>query len=337
MKTFTLLVYMFCHMAQLTIQQVIHEANLVEVDCMMEVGEGNGISTKTVVEYFCLMRDLVHDFMLTIGTRKIGGKGLTVEIDESQFGKRKYSKGKSYGHRLIWVIGGICRETRELFLAECPVIGGISRRTKEVLLKIIQEHVDVGTTILTDGWAAYRALPELGYVHLWVNHDLHYVDPETGVHTNRIESRWFAVKRQLPRGGNYDLKSYLVLYLWKQWCLKEGKDLFQKMMSIMSIRQREEYTENETAKVKSLPPQKIVHDCFDCGKTFPNKPALKAHEQKCCEEFEFTCFDCGKGFFSKSSLKVHERTCLPKDCFDCGNQFKNKKELKAHMLSDHPN
>ena len=62
-----------------------------------------------------------------------------------------------------------------------------------------------------------------GYVHLWVNHDLHYVDPETGVHTNRIESRfvknkillikvfhafprWFAVKRQLPRGGNYDLK-----------------------------------------------------------------------------------------------------------------------------------
>lgn len=101
--------------------------------------------------------------------------------------------------------------------------------------------------------------------------------------------------------------------------------------------------------MKSLPPQKIVHDCFDCGKTFPNKPALKvhityyhddlpqAHEQKCCEEFEFTCFDCGKGFFSKSSLKVHERTCLPKDCFDCGNQFKNKKELKAHMLSEHPN
>ena len=99
--------------------------------------------------------------------------------------------------------------------------------------------------------------------------------------------------------------------------------------------------------MKNEPRQKIVHDCFDCGQTFQNKPALKvhfiyyhddspqAHEQKCCKEFEFVCFDCGKGFFSKNSLKVHERSCLPQDCFDCGNQFKNKAELKAHMLSDH--
>ena len=61
------------------------------------------------------------------------------------------------------------RETGDLFLAECPIIGGISRRTKDVLLKIIQEHVHVGTTILTDGWAAYRSLPELG---AWIQ--LHY-------------------------------------------------------------------------------------------------------------------------------------------------------------------
>ena len=111
------------------------------------------------------------------------------------------------------------RETGEIFLVECPVIGGISRRTKVVLLKIIQERVHPGTTIFTDGWAAYRDLPLLGvtalhitystllihslyntfiitpllpvigYEHKWVNHDQHYVDPDTGVHTNRIESR----------------------------------------------------------------------------------------------------------------------------------------------------
>ena len=49
----------------------------------------------------------------------------------------------------------------------------------------------------------------LGYKWSWVNHDRNYVDPETGDHTNKIESSWFAVKRQLPRVGKYDLKRYL--------------------------------------------------------------------------------------------------------------------------------
>ena len=53
---------------------------------------------------------------------------------------------------------------------ECPVIGGISRRTKVVLLKIIQERVHPGTTIFTDGWAAYRDLPLLGVNVLYILH-----------------------------------------------------------------------------------------------------------------------------------------------------------------------
>ena len=49
---------------------------------------------------------------------------------------------------------------------------------------------------------------EFGFGTVWVNHDQHYVDPVTGDHTNKIESSWFAVKRQLPRGGTYDLKRF---------------------------------------------------------------------------------------------------------------------------------
>ena len=48
-------------------------------------------------------------------TKKIGGPGLTVEIEESKFGKRKYNVG-----RLIegqWVFGGICHETPRYFLS----------------------------------------------------------------------------------------------------------------------------------------------------------------------------------------------------------------------------
>ena len=65
---------------------------------------------------------------------------------------------------ILVCIGIWYNETREMFLVECPVINGVSRRTKEVLHKIILEHVHEGTTILTDGWAAYRSLPELGTI-----------------------------------------------------------------------------------------------------------------------------------------------------------------------------
>ena len=50
------------------------------------------------------------------------------------------------------------RETGDIFVGECPG----SKRTKEVLETMILKHVHTGTTILTDGWAAYRDLARLG-------------------------------------------------------------------------------------------------------------------------------------------------------------------------------
>ena len=111
------------------------------------------------------------------------------------------------------------RETNDIFLVECP--GG--KRTREVLEPIISKHVAPGTHIITDGWKAYRHLEEkglfffrmfslyvlcLGYKWSWVNHDRHYVDPETGDHTNKIESSWFQASLFLSLSGrNHLLKN----------------------------------------------------------------------------------------------------------------------------------
>ena len=48
-------------------------------------------------------------------SRKIGGYGFMVEIDESKFVKRKYNKGKARKCE-DWVLGGICRETGQVFM-----------------------------------------------------------------------------------------------------------------------------------------------------------------------------------------------------------------------------
>ena len=52
-------------------------------------------------------------------------------------------------------------ETNEIFLVECP--GGL--RTREVLEKLILEHVELVTKIITDGWKGYVHLEDLG-IHL---------------------------------------------------------------------------------------------------------------------------------------------------------------------------
>ena len=62
-------------------------------------------------------RDIVGTFatkLFKITSDKIGGHGLSVEIDESKFGKSKYNRGRYIKGQ--WVFGGICHKTREFFI-----------------------------------------------------------------------------------------------------------------------------------------------------------------------------------------------------------------------------
>ena len=63
-----------------------------------------------------------------------------------------------------------------------------------------------------------------------------------------VTGQWHCVKRQLPgellqiwacftyykpECGNYDLESYLPVYLWKKHCELEGKDHFWELMTLL--------------------------------------------------------------------------------------------------------
>jgi transposase-like protein len=73
----------------------------------------------------------------------------------------------------------------------------ICQTTEETLLPIIIEHCQRGSEIHTDGWATYNLLEENGFVHRNVIHERNFVDPETGAHTQTIESNWRALKHRL--------------------------------------------------------------------------------------------------------------------------------------------
>ena len=74
-------------------------------------------------------------------------------------------------------------------------------RTYKKLSELIVKYAKPGTTLHIDYWKAYKDLEKEGYTHLTVNHSLHFVDPDTGVHTNLIESTWKDAKASLLRFG----------------------------------------------------------------------------------------------------------------------------------------
>ena len=139
------------------------------------------ICGKTIVDWSSFCREVCIDFSVKCGAQKIGGIKITVEIDESKFGKTKKVKGhKGRWNQGQWVFGGICRETNEFFMVP------VENRKQSTLLKIIKERIRPGTTIISDCWKSYDCLKNKGFTHLQVNHSLTFKDPITGAHTNKV-------------------------------------------------------------------------------------------------------------------------------------------------------
>ena len=137
-------------------------------------------SSETVSDYKRYCCDICLNVVIDNSYDKIGGPGTHVEIDESKFGKRKYNCGHVIEGQ--WVLGGICRETKEFFLVTVP------SRDKETLIPIIKNKIKPGTTILSDCWKTYDCLEKEDFLHLNVNHSLNFVDPTTGCYTQNIEN-----------------------------------------------------------------------------------------------------------------------------------------------------
>ena len=182
----------------------------------------------------------------------------------------------------MWVLGGVCRETKEVFLVVCPG----NKRDKATLLPIIKDNVAIGSRIITDGWQAYKTLGEEGYEWDYVNHSENFVKPgTTDVHTNRIEGQWHCVKRTLPECGNYKLESYLPVYLWKQMCDRDGKDYFWELLRLLHIHQDvfcssdDDLLDDDNGKQEVEPVA-----CFYCGDKFRGSKGVKIHMKKCEEK-----------------------------------------------------
>lgn len=165
-----------------------------------------GLRPATIVDWKSFCSEVCVNWL--DNQEPIGGPGKVVEIDESKFGKRKYNVGRLVDG--VWVFGGVERGTKRRFVLP------VEKRNAATLIPLCKKYILPGTTVYSDSWRAYSSLKDEGYTHFVVNHSKHFVDPETGIHTNNIERVWKDIKSWVLRPGNKKshYKQYFARYLF---------------------------------------------------------------------------------------------------------------------------
>lgn len=191
-----------------------------------------GISKPTCVKWYKKFRRICEGYQLSLSERKIGGHNCVVEVDETYVSKRKYNTGRVLASQSVWLVGGICRETNEVFLKF------VERRNYENLCRILLESVNPGTKIITDCWRGYRDLSNIGFIHETVNHTFNFVSPsDPTVHTQRVERLWRTIKSFIPRNTRKEfLNSYGDAYLVDRKISENGNLVrFYNFVNIIKI------------------------------------------------------------------------------------------------------
>ena len=146
-RTSILLAY--CFLNKLTYKHAIQETSISTTEDSDE--ERVLLTSETVSDCYNYCREVCSRIVENESSKPIGGEGCMVEVDEAKFGKRKYQRGRLVEGQ--WVLGGICLETRQVFLVP------VDSRDGATLLGIIEEYVVPKTHIISDCWKGQELYP----------------------------------------------------------------------------------------------------------------------------------------------------------------------------------
>lgn len=140
----------------------------------------------------------------------IGCAAKTVEIDEAEFSKQKNTIGRYIEGS--WIFGALERGTNRYFFET------VHDRSAGALIDVILRRFAPGTTIISDRWKGYDPLinhPQ--YPELTTDHNVTFVDPLSGDHTQNIERMWDEISSNIPRFGigKNLISGYLSKFYWK--------------------------------------------------------------------------------------------------------------------------
>lgn len=207
-----------------------------------------GRSKECVTDWFNMCRE-VCTAVLKTKNKLVGNAQNPIQIDEAHFaGRRKYNRGRLLARdappSLTDIIAEVINNRNYGARVDGPWVFGlkngndcryfyIHQHDRETLLPIIERECEAGSEIHSDEWAAYRCLTSRGFIHKTVNHQMSYVDANTGAHTQNIERSWLDAKIKLLKKMRgvplHHLQSHLDHYCWRLYH-QDGPNLFLVML-----------------------------------------------------------------------------------------------------------
>lgn len=194
-----------------------------------QIQRETGVTYKTAWRMFKQIRKLMAE-EIQLGGPEGGG----VEMDEMYHGGRRKNeagrmlKGDLAKHTMVT---GIVERKGRIIARVSPEL------TMTAMGALVKEYILPQTTIFTDEFSSYTAIPKMegmGYQHRRINHSQKvYVSGD--VHTNTIEGFWSLVKRGI--GGVYHsvsakyLQSYLDEYSFRYNRRDSGNLVFSSILA----------------------------------------------------------------------------------------------------------
>ncbi len=166
--------------------------------------------------------------MVFPGRDRLSGK---VEVDETLVGGKKAGKrGRGAEGKTLVAIAIEIQEkgTGRVRLSVIPVA------SKKVLVKFINENIEEGSTLVTDGWKGYNGISKKGYQHIIEDNTKMIDGQEILPNVHRIASllkRWLLGTHQNYIGEQY-LSYYLDEYTFRHNIRKSNSRglLFQRLV-----------------------------------------------------------------------------------------------------------
>lgn len=197
-----------------------------DMETIEKAEEKTGLSEKTVLHWYQHFRDVCSRQLLS-AKEKIGGNGLTVEVDGSVIVRRKFQGGKTVDERRVF--GGICAETGQMFMSQ------VENLDEQTLLPILEANVAGGSIVHSKGLAVYSgiaALPANPPFQHRVAFD-RFRKPEGGACLTRVQRMWCGVRAKLNRINDCcssTLPSHLDEAMWRHKYLGKGKRPFHTIL-----------------------------------------------------------------------------------------------------------
>ena len=199
----------------------------------------------TIVAMTGVGNDLLTNFQLSLRKKmktqvrgiRLGGIGDVIEIDETEYGKkRKGLHGHPSDIKLnLW--GAVSRRTGLLVMRAFkkpsdsnPAENRFGPARASEVLPFVQQHVRVGATVLSDRLSAYRNnLQRMGYQWYGVDHgngQFAFTLPNgINVHSNTIDGHWGQwknVMRGMKSTKRRQLQYHAAEYCWRHNVINVG-------------------------------------------------------------------------------------------------------------------